>query len=157
VSLDTTLPNRLVRAALEGRTMEEFQNWDLKRAEAAVGRSRLDFILARKDGGRLALEVKSVTLVREGIAFFPDAVTSRGARHVRELTELAGRPDWEAAVLFVLQRSDAEEIRAALDLDPTFARTLEEARKAGVRILGRRCRVGLDSIRLGPPVPVGVG
>lgn len=104
-----------------------------------------------------ALEVKSVILVEDGVALFPDAVTEREARHVRELPEIAEREDWEAAILFVLQRWDAGEIRAARRIDPGFAEALEEARGAGVRILGRRCRVTRDRIELGPPVPAWVG
>ncbi|MGM0670182.1 MAG: DNA/RNA nuclease SfsA [Gemmatimonadota bacterium] len=157
VSLDTTLPNRLVHQALADEAMEEFGGWMLERTEISIGRSRLDFLLSRDDGRKLALEVKSVTLVEEGVGLFPDAVTERGARHVRELAEIAGREGWEAAVLFVLQRSDAREIRAAHAIDPAFARALEEARKAGVRILGRRCQVFLDRVELGPPVPARVG
>ena len=122
-----------------------------------MGRSRLDFLLSGPGGRKLALEVKSVTLVKDGVALFPDAVTERGARHLRELAEIAGRPGWEAAVLFVLQRSDATEIRAARSIDPGFADALAEAKEAGVRILGRRCQVFLDRVELGPAVPAGVG
>ena len=154
VSLDTTLPNRLIGEALRQNWLEEFDGWVLERAEVKMGASRLDFLLAGGRGRKLALEVKSVTLVEDGLALFPDAVTERGARHVRELAEIARRPGWEAAVLFVLQRSDAREIRAARSIDPHFASTLEEAKAARVRILGRRCRVSLDRVVLGPPVPV---
>ncbi len=157
VSLDTTLPNRLIRQALETEVMEEFQGWKLEKAEVTMGRSRLDFLLSAEGGRQLALEVKSVTLVEDGIALFPDAVTERGARHVRELTAIAGREGWEAGILFVLQRSDAQEIRAARRIDPVFSEALEEARVAGVRILGRRCRVFRDRVELGPSVPAVVG
>ena len=105
----------------------------------------------------MALEVKSVTLVEDGVALFPDAVTERGARHVRELAELAEQDDWEAAVLFVLQRSDGQEIRAARSIDPKFADALAEAKAAGVRVLGRRCHVFQDRVELGGAVPAGVG
>jgi len=157
VSLDTTLPNRLIGKALAEGGLEELEGWALERAEVTMGRCRLDFLLFRPDGARMALEVKSVTLVEDGVALFPDAVTARGARHVRELAEIAGREGWEAGVLFVLQRFDAREIRAARSIDPVFAQALQEARKAGVRVLGRRCRVHLDRVELGPPVPAGVG
>jgi sugar fermentation stimulation protein A len=156
VSLDTTLPNRLIGAALKNGAMEEFRGWAYERAEFRMRRSRLDFLLSHRDGRRLALEVKSVTLVEDGVALFPDALTERGARHIRELAEISGREGWEAAVLFVLQRSDASEIRAARSVDPRFAEALEEARIAGVRAMGRRCLVCLDRMELGSPVPVGV-
>jgi sugar fermentation stimulation protein A len=157
VSLDSTLPNRLIAEALRERSISELSEWELVRAEITMGRSRFDFLLSRGESEKLVLEVKSVTLVEEGIAYFPDAVTERGARHIRELAEIAGRPGWEAAVLFVLQRPDAEEIRAARAIDPKFSDALSMAEKAGVRILGRRCRVLKDRVELGTAVPAGVG
>jgi len=157
VSLDTTLPNRLIGEALRKRAIEELAEWELVRGEFTMGRSRLDFLLSGPSGHQLALEVKSVTLVEEEVGLFPDAVTKRGARHMRELAEIAKRPGWEAAVLFVLQRSDAREIRAARSIDPTFAEALSEAKKAGVRVLGRKCRVFTNRVELGAPVPVNVG
>lgn len=158
VSLDTTLPNRLVRRALQEQALEELKGWTLERAEVTMGRSRLDFLLSRgEDGARMAVEVKSVSLVEEEVALFPDAVTARGTRHVEELEAIAQRPGWQAAVLFVLQRSGAREIRAARSIDPDFAEALEEAGARGVKILGRRCRVFLDRVELGPSVPAGVG
>jgi sugar fermentation stimulation protein A len=157
VSLDSTLPNRLIRRALEDGALEEFEGWSLAKAEFAMGRSRFDFLLSNPNGRRMVVEVKSVTLVEESVGLFPDAVTERGARHVAELAEIPRRPDWEASVLFVLQRSDAREIRAAKAIDPKFASTLQHASDAGVRILGRRCRVLFDRLELGGAVPAGVG
>ena len=153
VSLDTTLPNRLVGRALRSRSIEELGEWELVRPEIRVEDSRLDFLL-KGIGGQLALEVKSVTLVEDGVGLFPDAVTERGRRHVRELCKLARRPGWAAAVLFVLQRPDASRIRAARSIDQRFSDALEEARKAGVQVLGRRCRVSMNRVELGSSVPV---
>ena len=157
VSLDTTLPNRLVGRALGVGAIEELSDWELVGREVRFGGSRLDFLLQHTDGRHMALEVKSVTLVVDGVGLFPDAVTERGSRHVRELCELAGRPGWESGILFVLQRPDASEIRAARSIDPKFSDTLEEARRAGVRILGRRCRVRMDRVELGGRLPVILG
>lgn len=180
VSVDTTLPNRLIQRALREDALSEFEGWSLERHEftppaelfdrARTGgrrgsvrrrrgapRSRIDFLLRDGDGRSLAVEVKSVTLVEDGVALFPDAVTARGARHVRELAEIALLDDWEAAVLFVLQRPDADRIRAASSIDPVFAEALAGAEAAGVRVLGRRCHVDLSRVRLGEPVPAGAG
>lgn len=157
VSLDTTLPNRLARTALEAGALEEFAGWTLERREFSMGRSRLDFLLAHPDGRKLALEVKSVTLVEEGVARFPDAVTARGARHVEELAEIAQRPGWEAAVLFICQRRDAGRIEAARAIDPHFADTLTAAGKAGVQVYGRRCKVTLEGVELLEAIPAAVG
>lgn len=166
VSVDTTLPNRLVGGALERRAVDEFEGFDLEKAEWTHGRSRFDFLLrARPDRvaadddfapgvERVALEVKSVTLVEDGVALFPDAVTARGARHLDELASLARTPGWGAAVLFVLQRAGARRIRACASIDPHFADRLAAARSEGVRVFGRRCRVDERRVRLGPPIPV---
>jgi sugar fermentation stimulation protein A len=153
VSVDTTLPNRLVHQALLAGALDEFRDWALERREATLGDSRIDFVLRHADGRRLALEVKSVTLVEQGVALFPDAVTARGARHVRELARIAHEPGWQAAVLFVLQRPDAVRIEAAASIDPVFARTLAAAAAAGVRVLGRRCHISLRALTLGDAVP----
>lgn len=155
VSVDTTLPNRLVEKALRSGFVEELRGWALEATEVRLGGSRLDFVLARGGGRRLALEVKSVTLVVDRTARFPDAVTARGARHVRELAELAGRDGWASAVLFVAQRPDVDRIVADGETDPEFARALEAAREAGVRCLGRRCHVTRQRVRMGVSVPVG--
>lgn len=154
VSVDTTLPNRLIRKALEEHALDELAEWRLLRPEFSLGSSRIDFLLGREDE-RLALEVKSVTLVQDGVALFPDAVTARGARHVRELADVARKPGWRAAVLFVVQRSDADRVQAARSIDPAFADALAEADEAGVRLLGRRCRVTLERLELWDPLPVG--
>jgi sugar fermentation stimulation protein A len=156
VSLDSTLPNRLVWEAFRRGAMEEFAGWGLVRREFAEGRSRFDFLLSEAGGRQMVVEVKSVTLVEEGIGLFPDAVTERGARHVMELAEIVRRPGWEASVLFVLQRSDAHQIRAASSIDPKFAEALTHANRSGVRILGRRCRVFQERVTLGASVPAGV-
>lgn len=153
VSLVTTIPNRLVGEALSVGELAEVGGWSLDRAEAPVGESRIDFLLAR-DGRRLALEVKSVTLERRGAGLFPDAVTDRGTRHLRELIAVTRRRGWEAGVLFVAQRDDVTSVTAAPDIDPTFAATLAEARGAGVRAWARRCRVTPAGVGLGRAVPV---
>lgn len=153
VSLDTTLPNRLIRRALEACALPELDGWRLERAEWRRGGSRFDFLLARPDGRRLALEVKSVGLVEAGVALFPDAPTVRGARHLRELSEIAAQDGWEAGVFFVVQRNDAHVFRAAAHIDPHFAAALEDAARAGVRVMVRRCDVALDRVTLGPTLP----
>lgn len=156
VSLDTTVPNRLVRAALAERALAELKVWKLAGWEVPFGRSRLDFLLQDAGTRRMYVETKSVTLVRDEVALFPDAVTARGTRHLEELVR-ARHEGHEAAVLFVLQRPDAHRIVAARAIDPDFAAALDRAAREGVRVLGRRCSVGWEGIRLGGRVAVGVG
>jgi len=156
VSVNTTMPNRLLRRALGRRALEELEGWRLVRHEVPWRGSRLDFLLENAGEDRLYVEAKSVTLVEDGIALFPDAVTARGARHLEELIHVV-ETGHQAAVLFVLQRPDADRIVAARSIDPVFGETLARAQEAGVRILGRRCHVGWEGIRLGGRVPAGVG
>lgn len=154
VSLVTTLPNALVGEALEASRITELAGWRVRAAEHAWGKSRFDFLLSFRRR-RMLLEVKSVTLVEAGRALFPDAVTARGARHVRELAA-ALEEGMEAAVLFVAQRRDARSITAARSIDPAFADALAEASAAGVRLLGYRCRVTREEVRLLEAIPVRV-
>lgn len=153
VSVNSTLPNRLVGQALSMRALAELAEWSLVRPEYTLGNSRWDFLL-EQGGRKLLLEVKGVTLVRDGVAYFPDAITARGAKHLKELARLAREGEWETAVLFLLQRDDAELIRAAREIDPDFSDALAAAQRAGVRILGRRCHITPDQMRMGEPVAV---
>lgn len=153
VSVVTTLPNELVAEALSGGRIGELADWVIDRREYRWGRSRFDFLLARGDARRMLVEVKSVTLVEQRRALFPDAVTARGARHVRELAE-ASRDGLDAAVIFVAQRRDVDEVTSARAIDPAFADALLEARDAGVRLLGYRSVVTLEEARITTPLPV---
>jgi len=159
VSLDTTIPNRLLRQVLASGELTELTGWVLDRAEATIKDSRFDFLLRpvdERDGpaSRMILEAKSVTLVEEGRGRFPDAVTARGARHVREMTALT-REGMPAAVIFLVQREDVTSVEAAWEIDPDFSDALEAAHAAGVQVLARRCRVNPEGVTLLPdPVPV---
>ncbi len=156
VSLVTTLPNELVDEALRLGRIAELSGWTIEAREKRWGASRFDFVLARGGGERLLLEVKSVTLVEDRRALFPDAVTARGARHVRELAA-ACEAGLEAAVMFVVQRRGADSVTAARAIDPRFAEALSGACDAGVRLLAYRCRVTLREARITDSLPVLVG
>jgi sugar fermentation stimulation protein A len=164
VSLDTTVPNRLLARHFQETEargedpLAELPGWRPGRAEVTVGASRFDFVMVRGEAegeGRdtLILEAKSVTLVEDRLALFPDAVTARGTRHVQEMAALA-RGGHPAAVIFVAQRSDVDAIEAAWAIDPDFSEALDEAREAGVVVFGRCCRVTPEGIALGDAVPV---
>lgn len=118
-------------------------------------RSRMDFYLSEgSDEASCLIEVKSVTLCRNGIGFFPDAPTDRGARHLRELTRGVSE-GYRAYAVFIAQREDIEIIKPNREMDPRFADALKEARDRGVRLLGYRCTVTPTETRLDPsPIPV---
>lgn len=154
VSINTSYPNKLVEKALQAGVLEEFSGWSYKQAEFKLGGSRWDFLLENGEGRQLLLEVKSVTLAYSGRGLFPDAVTARGTKHVRELTKYAKDSRYETAIFFVAQREDIESVSPAAHIDAAFAEALREAEQAGVRLLARTCRVSLEGIEMGRAIPV---
>lgn len=137
VSLDTRLPNRAVRRALEKRSLPPFASSTRVLPEVPLGDSRVDFLL--RDGADCYLEVKSVSLVEAGVALFPDAPTRRGRRHVEEL-EAAVAAGARAAVLFLVQRPDAHAFRPHDATDPAFGAALRRAHRRGVEVHAYRTR-----------------
>lgn len=125
---------------------------------AKIVRSRMDFFLPGDDRLPHALvEVKSVTLCVGGTGLFPDAPTDRGVRHLRELTR-AAREGYRAFAVFIAQREDVEIVRLNRETDPAFAGALKDAAKKGVVLLGYRCWVSPEEIRLDlRPVRVDAG
>jgi sugar fermentation stimulation protein A len=161
--IDTGLPNRLVAEALAAGTIPALAGYGSVRPEVRYGSaSRVDFLLS---GGGLPdayLEVKNVHLRREGDwAEFPDSVTVRGARHLRELAGVAAAGH-RAVLLYVVQRTDCTRLRLAADLDPGYAAAAAEARAAGVEALAHGTRIDPGGVRLdralpfaGSPTPAG--
>ena len=106
ISLVSTLPNNFVKRKLVRKKIPFLKNYKLVRPEIPLGKHRFDFLLKDEHGEDFILEVKSVTLVKNKIAMFPDAVTLRGENHVKLLTQLAIE-NKKAGILFVCQRPDA--------------------------------------------------
>jgi sugar fermentation stimulation protein A len=157
VSIDTQLPNRLVRDRLAqpggGSSLGVPDgSW---RAEVRFGASRLDFGIpgASVRQPLALLEVKSANLRVGRSALFPDAPTVRGSRHVRELAA-AARAGIRAGVLFVVQRGDVEAVGPHRRMDPEFGDACDTARRAGVTFSAVRLIVTPSGAALGPPVPV---
>ena len=151
VSVDSHLPNRLVaEAAAHGRLPPW---WDARPVGGlGFGESRLDFHL-RGGGPDVLLEVKSVTLVADGAAMFPDAPTRRGAVQMADLAA-ALAAGYRAAVLFVVQRGDARVFRPADHIDPAFGAALRLCAARGVEVYARRLAVGLKQVALDGELPV---
>lgn len=131
VGINTGLPNRLVALAAERRALPCFADALSVRREVKISaHTRLDLLVERQRGP-LYVEVKNVTLAEQGRALFPDAVTSRGAKHLEELMALraAGQA---AAMVYLVQRGDVDSFAPARDIDPRYARLLAQALAAGV-------------------------
>lgn len=161
VSLDTRVPNQLVGVALCTGALDLVSAPATVRSEVTappqVGgqvHSRFDFQVTGADGAVCWVEVKSVTLVENGLALFPDAPTTRGARHVEELAQIVRYGLGRGIVLFVIQRADAAAVAAHRQRDPHFAETLARAHEQGVEVYGLACHVTTDTIRVERQIPV---
>ncbi len=154
VSVDSLLPNRLIRRALEAGVIDELPAYGVVRPEARYGGSRFDFFLSG-EGWECFLEVKSVTLVVEGVALFPDAPSARGARHLEELAH-AVREGKRGVVMFVVQREDASTFSPNDAGDPLFGEALRRAAAAGVEVLAVSCKVEKTGVYLNGAVQVNI-
>ncbi|MBI2861931.1 MAG: DNA/RNA nuclease SfsA [Chloroflexi bacterium] len=153
VSADARVPNQVVAEALSEGALPEFDAYRAFDREHTFGHHRIDFLLSNGQSPCL-LEVKSITLVVEdGLGLFPDAPTLRGASHLQALIE-AKRLGYRAAIIFVIQREDADRFSPNDAADPNFGRWLRQAAAAGVDIYAYRCRVDLRAIELAQRVPV---
>ena len=152
VCIDARLPPRLVEEALKGGRIAGFKGYRVERREVRLGGGRIDLLLAGPRG-TCYVETKAVTLVIGRTAIFPDAPTDRGKRHLLALLG-AHRRGRKAAVVFVVQRSDARRFSANWRTDPGFARTLARVAKAGVPVLTYGCRVTRTLVSITHALPV---
>ena len=152
ICIDTLVPNRLVGEALAAGGLPGLPHPGRVRAEVPIPQgSRLDFVL-EVEGKLLFIEVKSVTWVEDGVALFPDGVTSRGRRHLEHLRELVGQGH-QAWNVFVVQRHDAQVLRPAAAIDPAYARELATATAQGVNIMVLQEKIEPPEITLASILP----
>ena len=147
VSVNSTLPNTFVRNLLLQNRLPGFTEYSEINAEVTHENSRFDFLL-RNGKTTYWMEVKSVTLVHQGVGLFPDAPTTRGTRHVRHLTEMLSG-DVRTGVLFIVQRPDAELFAPNWITDPEFAESLAKGHAAGLEITVFTTQVEPTGISLG--------
>ena len=153
VGINTMHPNRLVAEAVEAGTISELIGYHTIRREVVTRPgTRLDLCLEGSNG-LCFVEVKNVTLAVNGVAAFPDAVSERGTKHLRELMRLK-RKGHHAAVVFVIQRQDCHSFSPADEIDAEYGRWLRKAIKAGVEILPYRARVTWKEIMLTDRLPL---
>ncbi len=153
VGIDTGLPNALAEASVLAGEISIFGNIQTVRREVPMGaHSRVD-LLVEADTGTWWVEVKNVTLVENGVARFPDAVTTRGLKHLNELMERV-REGNRAAMLFVVQRNDGKCVEPADDLDPAYGHGLREAKAKGVELLALGARVSPKGVETTGLLPV---
>jgi sugar fermentation stimulation protein A len=141
IGVNTQRANELVAEALSSDRIAELTGYPrMQREVPYAGRSRVDFLLSGAAGPDCYLEVKSVTLLQNGINQFPDAVTQRGRKHLEDLQAIR-QQGLRAVLLFVVQREDGQGFAAASEIDPAYARALDTARQAGVEALVYQAQV----------------
>ena len=156
VGVNTALTNRLVREALEKGVINEFGKLDAITQEIKTSdNTRLDFLLEHKDK-KIFMEVKNCSLAEDRVAMFPDAVTTRGTKHLRELAMLKAQGH-KAAVFFCVQRRDVDSFMPATHIDLLYAETLAKVAADGVLVLAYQADVSPREIKIARQLPVKIG
>jgi sugar fermentation stimulation protein A len=155
VGINTGHPNKIVSEAIAAGCIAELAGYQGLRREVKYGQSsRIDILLEDAKRGLAYVEVKNVHLSRKmGLAEFPDSVTERGVKHLKELAEMV-RQGHRGVMLFLIQRGDARQFDLAADIDRAYAEAFAAARAAGVEALAYRCRLSPEEISLDKPVPI---
>ncbi|MEL6585871.1 MAG: DNA/RNA nuclease SfsA [Pseudomonadota bacterium] len=156
--IDTSVPNRVVGEALRAGHVPGLESYGTVRAEVKYGtRSRVDFLLTEDGLPDAYVEVKNVHLRRDStLAEFPDCVTERGAKHLRELSLMVAGGH-RAVMLYLVQRTDCDAFALAQDLDPGYAKAYAEARRTGVEAICMGTRISTEEIVIGSPIPLAGG
>ncbi len=153
VGINTHRTNGLVKEAIQAGLIRELRDYDQIKTEVAVGSaSRLDLLLEGLKG-RCYIEVKNVTLVKNRVALFPDAVTLRGQKHLTELEELAAQGH-RAVIFFAVQREDARTFAPADDIDPAYGHGLRSVVNRGVEAIAYIASVAPGEVYLKKRLPV---
>lgn len=152
VGVNTIVPNRLTKASIAAGYVKDLTGYDTIRSEVKYGEnSRIDLLL-ENGGERCFVEVKNCTLVSDGLVCFPDAVTSRGFKHLVELQNQIRRGD-RSVMFYLVQRMDAERFRPADHIDPAYGQELRKAVQNGVEILVYDVAIDLEGISLNRRLP----
>lgn len=155
VGINTSHPNTLVAAAIAAGKIPELAGYAELRREVPYGKnSRIDIQLTDPHRPRCLVEVKNVHLMRApGLAEFPDAVTARGAKHLREMADAVAAGD-RAVMVYLVQRTDCDRFSLAADIDPEYAEAFAAARAAGVEALCYTCAIALTGLSLDRALPL---
>ena len=152
VGVNTLVPNRLVYHAASRGEIDELKGYAGVRREVKAGEhTRFDLMLTRTDGSRCYVEIKNCTLVNEGTARFPDAVTKRGLNHLIELQKQVAAGH-RCMMFYLIQRMDARRFKPADHIDPAYGDELRRAVENGVEITVYDVDIDLNGIRLRKPV-----
>ncbi|WP_204141139.1 DNA/RNA nuclease SfsA [Halomicronema sp. CCY15110] len=148
VGTNTALPNRVIKSALEARLFPELGDYGKVRSEVKYGtdgKSRIDFLLESEGDRSIYVEVKNTTWAKQTLALFPDTVTTRGQKHLREMTQLL--PSARSVMLYFINRGDCTEFAPGDDADPEYGQLLRQAQTAGLEILPCRFEITPEKIQ----------
>ncbi len=148
VGINTHITNKITLEALKSSIIEKFKNFETLKHEVNFGsNTRFDFLIT--EGKKKSfIEVKNVTLSRKkGVAEFPDAVTSRGLKHIKELLK-ANQKGYEIYLLYIIQRDDCNKFELAKDIDPKYCELLVKAVKKNLNVLCYDCKFSSKGIKL---------
>ena len=154
--INTGRANALIREAIENEVIAELQGYDSIRQEVKYGdeNSRIDLLLEGKGRAACYVEIKNVTLLEtNGLGTFPDAVTTRGAKHLRELM-LMVEQGYRAVLMFCVPHTGIERVQPADHIDPEYGQLLREAATAGVEIYAYGARITPEEVTISHPLPV---
>ncbi|MFT5789653.1 MAG: sugar fermentation stimulation protein A [Shewanella sp.] len=155
IGINTGRANALAEEAINAGVITELCGYGSLRREVKYGNenSRIDILLEDSDRANCYVEVKSCTLLEHGQGYFPDAVTTRGQKHLRELMEMV-QQGHRAVLLFVVQHTAIDSVKAAAHIDPAYAKLLDEAYSAGVEVLAYRAEMSSTAVSLVKSCPV---
>lgn len=152
VGINTSVPNKLIHKAIKKGQIPELTGYSNIQTEVKYGEnSRIDLLLSNAEK-RCYVEIKSVSLVEDKVAYFPDAITTRGHKHLAELKNVIEQGH-RAVLVFLVQRNDAELFKPAAAIDPEFAAALMDAHEHGVEILVYLANISIEEITLGKSIP----
>ena len=148
VGINTQLTNKIILESLEKKRIKSLIKFNFIKAEVKFSdKTRFDFLISNNKE-KCFLEVKNVTLVRESnIAEFPDAITTRGTKHLNELCK-AKKKGFQSYILYLIQREDCDSFRIAKDIDEEYKFAFNKALKCGVKILCYDCKLNNEEIIL---------
>jgi sugar fermentation stimulation protein A len=155
VGINTGHPNALVADAIQSGKISELSGYPALRREVKYGvNSRIDILLEKEDLSRCYVEIKNVHLMRKsGLAEFPDSVTSRGKKHLVELSNMVAEGH-RAVMVYLVQRGDAEEFSLARDIDKDYGEAFDAAIDAGVEAIAYDCEITPQAIKVSGRIPI---
>jgi sugar fermentation stimulation protein A len=154
IGINTGMANRLVEEAINAENIAGLSGYETLKREVKYGQenSRIDLLLTGPNRPDCYIEVKSVTLLVDGQGFFPDAVSTRGQKHLRELAEIARGGD-RAVLFFCVQHTGIESVCVAAEIDPDYAAEMHRAQAAGVEVICYRCAISPEELSISEPIP----